>query len=212
MFKNAVIGKYEMDISYIYFKDKHAILNQWIGLSNPSAKNFNVISGYLKISVSVIGQDDDQIALTDDTGVDRTDTHVMLLPPHISMKYYQFKFRIIKGQSLPKMDTYGDCDAFIAVNYLGKKIQTRTVAQKDGQVMWAQEIWLPVQSPLVSSRLIMQVIDYDSSSSNVFIGSMAFELHEILQKSQDTGESSWKWNDIYGPPNGVSGKHTDEMK
>ena len=150
----------------------------------------------------------------------------MLLPPHISMKYYQFKFRIIKGQSLPKMDTYGDCDAFIAVNYLGKKIQTRTVAQKDGQVMWAQEIWLPVQSPivssrliwlpvqspLVSSRLIMQVIDYDSSSSNDFIGSMAFELHEILQKSQDTGESSWKWNDIYGPPNGVSGKHTDEMK
>ena len=108
MLKDQLIGVYEMDISYIYFKDKHAILNQWVGLSNPSAKNFNVLSGHLKMSVSVIGENDNQIALTDDTGVDRTELQLMQLPPHISVKYYQFKFRIIKGQLLPKMDIFGD--------------------------------------------------------------------------------------------------------
>ena len=108
MLKDQLIGVYEMDISYIYFKEEHAILNQWVGLSNPSAENFNVLSGHLKMSVSVIGENDNQIALTDDTGVDRTELQLMQLPPHISVKYYQFKFRIIKGQLLPKMDTYGD--------------------------------------------------------------------------------------------------------
>ena len=211
MFKDAVIGMYEVDLSYIYFQDKHSIFKQWVGLSNPSVKNFNEISGYLKISASMVGPGDEQVPLDDEAGIDHTETEVMLLPPHISMKYYQFKFRIIKGQSLPKMDTYGDCDAYVQVSYLGKKIQTRTVAQKNGQVMWAQEIWLPVQAPLVSSRLVMQVIDYDSSSSDDMIGSIAFKIHEILQDSKENKEFPWKWRDIYGAPSGVSGKHTDEM-
>ena len=78
--------------------------------------------------------------------------------------------------------------------------------------MWAQEIWLPVQAPLVSSRLVMHVLDHDTARSNDFIGSMAFELYEILQTAKDTGESPWIWKSIYGPPIGVSGKHTNEMK
>jgi hypothetical protein len=107
MLKNTVIGIYEMDLSFIYFQDKHAVLNQWIGISNPTSKNFNQLSGYLKISASVIGSGDEQIPLTDDHGIDHTEREVMLLPPHISLKYYQLKFRLIKGQKLPKMDTFG---------------------------------------------------------------------------------------------------------
>ena len=43
MFKNAVVGSYEMDLSYVYFQEKHAVFNQWIGISNPTAKDFNEI-------------------------------------------------------------------------------------------------------------------------------------------------------------------------
>lgn len=107
MFKNAVIGAYEMDLSYVYFQEKHAILHQWIGISNPTAKDFNELCGYLKISVSVIGPGDEQIPLTDDSGLDKTDREVMLLPPYISVHYYQLKFRFIKAERLPKMDTFG---------------------------------------------------------------------------------------------------------
>jgi hypothetical protein len=69
--------------------------------------NFNQLSGYLKISASVIGPGDEQVPLIDNHGIDHTEKEVMLLPPHISMIYYQMKFRLIKAQNFPKMDTFG---------------------------------------------------------------------------------------------------------
>jgi len=182
MFKNATIGMYEVDLSFIYFKDKHSLFNQWVGISDATSKNYNEISGYLKISVSVIGPGDEQVPLTDDTGIDRTDKEVMLLPPHITMHYYQFKFRLIKAEYLPKMDTIGTCDAFVKVNYLGKSCKTSVVTMKDNQVMWRQEIWLPVQAPLVSNRLVMQVLDYDAGRTDEIIGSISFQIEDVLKK------------------------------
>lgn len=107
MFKNALIGVYEIDLSFIYFKEKHAIFGQWVGISNPTSKKFNELSGYLKISASVIAAGDEQVALLDGSSIDRTDKDVMLLPPHISMHYYQLKFKLVKAEKLPKMDTFG---------------------------------------------------------------------------------------------------------
>jgi len=183
MFKNAIIGVYEIDLSYIYFKEKHAVFNQWVGLSNPTSKSFNELSGYLKISASVIGPGDEQVALNDGSNIDRTDKEVMLLPPHISMQYYQLKFRLIKAEKLPKMDSFGTCDAFVKVNYLGKSIKTSVVTQKKDQVFWAQEIWL----------------------------SISFDVVDIIKQAQKNDGSDWLWKDIYGSALGVSGKSTDEM-
>lgn len=212
LIKDSIIGTYDIDLSYIYFKEKHAILKQWVGLSNPKSKKFNELSGYLKISVSVIGPGDEQVPLTDDVGFERTDTEVLMLPPHISMKYYQLKFRIIKGENLPIMDSLGGtCDAYVKVTYLGKTIQTKTIQMKNNTVMWAQEIWLPVQSPLVSGRLVMTVMDYDAGSADDTVGSMAFDVAEILKRYEDNKKFPWYWKDIYGAPVGVTGKNTDEM-
>lgn len=210
MFKNAVIGVYELDLSFIYFKDKHAIFNQWVGLSNPGSKSFNELSGYLKISASVIGPGDEQVPLNDGPNIDRTDKEVMLLPPHISMQYYQLKFRLIKAEKLPKMDSFGTCDAFVKVKYLGKSIKTSVVTQKNDQVYWAQEIWLPVQFPIVSSRVVMQVYDYDTASDDI-VGSISFDVVDIIKKARSGENNTWFWKDIYGAPMGVSGEHTDEM-
>ena len=210
MFKNAIIGVYEIDLSYIYFKEKHAVFNQWVGLSNPTSKSFNELSGYLKISASVIGPGDEQVALNDGSNIDRTDKEVMLLPPHICMQYYQLKFRLIKAEKLPKMDSFGTCDAFVKVNYLGKSIKTSVVTQKKDQVFWAQEIWLPVQYPIVSSRIVMQVYDYDTASDDI-VGSVSFDVVDIIKQSQKNDGSDWLWKDIYGSALGVSGKSTDEM-
>lgn len=67
-------------------------------MSNPNSKTFNEVTGYLKVSISVIGPGDEQVPLTDDRGIDRTDKEVMLLPPHISVSFYQLKFRLIKAE------------------------------------------------------------------------------------------------------------------
>lgn len=96
------------------------------------------------------------------------------------------------------------------INYLGKTIQTNVVKQSNNQVYWTQELWIPVQTPLVSSRLVMTVYDEDVTSYDT-IGSMSFQIHEIIKKAKTSKDSPWYWKDIYGSAEGVSGKHTDEM-
>lgn len=94
LLKDTVIGLYEFDLSHIYFKDKHVMEHQWVALSNPAGENFNEISGYLKVSISVTGQGDDQVPLTED---DSKECSMIVVPPHIQIQYYQFKIRLFRA-------------------------------------------------------------------------------------------------------------------
>lgn len=60
-FKQAVIGLYEFDVTWVYFHPKRAILHKWVAMSNPESENFNEIAGYLKLSISVAAIGDEQI-------------------------------------------------------------------------------------------------------------------------------------------------------
>jgi hypothetical protein len=35
VFKDAMIGMYEFDVSYIYFMKEHTMFHKWIAMSNP---------------------------------------------------------------------------------------------------------------------------------------------------------------------------------
>lgn len=83
MIKNAHIGSFEIDLSQIYIKENHAILHQWVALSNPERKEFNKITGYLKFSVSVTCAGDEQVALTEDMVIDNSAESFVMVPPHI---------------------------------------------------------------------------------------------------------------------------------
>ena len=44
MFKDKVIGKFDIDLSKIYKNsDDHAIMGQWVALSNPESQDYNAI-------------------------------------------------------------------------------------------------------------------------------------------------------------------------
>ena len=53
MFKDCLIGEFELDLSFIYLKKDHVMLHQWLALSNPHGDNWADISCYMKVSVSV---------------------------------------------------------------------------------------------------------------------------------------------------------------
>jgi hypothetical protein len=57
-FKDAIVGLYEFDVAYIYFMTDHILLHRWLALSNPAAPNFDEVTGYLKISISVAATGD----------------------------------------------------------------------------------------------------------------------------------------------------------
>jgi len=54
-----MIGCYDFDVTFVYFKDKHTIQHQWIAISNPESDDCSEITGYLKLSINVQGPDDE---------------------------------------------------------------------------------------------------------------------------------------------------------
>mmetsp|Transcript_69380 Transcript_69380/g.96210 ORF Transcript_69380/g.96210 Transcript_69380/m.96210 type:complete len:190 (+) Transcript_69380:62-631(+) len=59
-FKDALIGYYEFDLSYIYLMEKHSMMHKWIIMSNPESENFGEVTGNLKLSITIAGNDDSQ--------------------------------------------------------------------------------------------------------------------------------------------------------
>lgn len=56
-----LIGCYEFDLSWVYFKPKHAILHKWVALSNLECPKFNEVAAYIKLSISVTTLGDEQL-------------------------------------------------------------------------------------------------------------------------------------------------------
>lgn len=120
------------------------MLHQWVALSNPDGKDFNEITCYLKLSISVAGPGDEQVQLTDDTGGVDDSAATVLMPASIKKQYKQLYFRIIRGEKLPKTDTFGTIDAYIKTTFNSKTIKTDVIKMKDDLVQWDQEMLLPI--------------------------------------------------------------------
>ena len=212
LFKDALIGIYSFDIPEIYFAEKHAIFHQWVALSNPSSAKFTEITGYLKISISVITSGDEQVELAEDSTLDTGEKSIILVPPYIHTRYFQLKFRMFAGECFPDLD-YGSstCDAFIRCTFMNKTLETKVVPQKDDKVDWSQEMWIPAQMPIASPRLHFKLYDYDGFKSNEIVASMRFNVEKYLKILDKGGEFPIFWRNLYGAPLGVTGDHTDEM-
>lgn len=151
-FKDALLGFYEFDLTYIYFMKDHSLMHRWLALSNPSSDKYNEVTGYLKLSITIAGSGDEQIQITNDSGSDRTDEPV-LMPPSISPKYYQLRFKFFRAEKLPAMDKAlfsgkGSIDAYLKCKYMNKKLKSTVITKKEGSpVDWNQE-FLVILFPL----------------------------------------------------------------
>ena len=59
--KKDYLGIYETDFNFVYRQKDHTISNIWIGLANPQSDDFTKIRGYLRISLSVLHNDDKRV-------------------------------------------------------------------------------------------------------------------------------------------------------
>ncbi len=51
---------------------------------------------------------------------------------------------------------------------------------KDNTCQWDEEMWLPIQWPIASSRLIFKVWDEDTAGSDELVGAMVFNIKDII--------------------------------
>ena len=107
------------------------------------------------------------------------------------------------------MDTFGTIDAYITGKFQGKKIRTTAVTAKNDVCAIEQEFWLPIQWPLASDRLLLQLFDEDKVVDEI-VGSMYFSLKKLIADGSVPG-GKFFWHNLYGAPNGYSGKVCDLM-
>jgi hypothetical protein len=84
--KDALIGSFEFDLAYVYFMPEHSLLHKWIVLSNPLSENYDEVTGYMKLSISVAATGDKQVQIDEDNSPPETDS--VMMPPQIKPQYY----------------------------------------------------------------------------------------------------------------------------
>ncbi|CAD8085861.1 unnamed protein product [Paramecium sonneborni] len=202
--RNAIVGIYELDFSTIYMTDNHVLLHKWLGLINPE-KDFNKITGYLKISINIVHDADKQTTLVMDNEIkergkiEEAKNNLfaegeLLLPPHIQTKGQQLKITLGRATNLMKMDSMlGSIDPYLLFEIGGQEIQTDLIKNNNAP-NWELNLFLPVMTPCQSEYIIMRLFDYDMGGKDEIAGSQLFRIPDILsgQLSQP------KWFHIYG--------------
>ena len=61
MFKDALIGQFDLDLTFVYLKPDHVLLHKWIALNNPNGDDYATIQAYVKVSVAVACTGDEQV-------------------------------------------------------------------------------------------------------------------------------------------------------
>jgi hypothetical protein len=161
------------------------------------------------VSVNVSGPGDSQVALVDDSSpLSVTDGDNVLMPPSIKKNYKQLHLKLIRGEKLPKTDTFGSIDAFVQVTFNGQKLKSRTVTQSHEVVEWNQEFLLPIQYPSANDTMIFKLWD-ENKVSDELVGSLKFSIKEMTKATSEA--PVYRWVNVYGAPLGVSGDNTDIM-
>ena len=191
-------GICEYDLEYIYSMKNHTLNNHWLALSNPESKDMTKIRGYLKLSISVLHDDDPRVELKSDP--DSTDCFV---PSQIKFEYKQLSIYLIKAEELPDMDSImkkknkdRQCDPFIEFHYFGLKVESKISTNINDVALWNQVINLPVQIPIVSQKIVLLIKDYDEIGRNDNIGSYEINVNDVI--GPNNKYKDYRYIDIYG--------------
>ena len=78
--------------------EQHALHHQWVALTNPDAKDYNAIKGYIKLSIAVQGPGDSSVRLTDSVGgLENSEDQEVMMPASIRKEYKQVNISIIQA-------------------------------------------------------------------------------------------------------------------
>lgn len=201
LFKDALIGMFEFDLSFIYLKEKHVLFHKWLALNNPGGENFAEICGYVKVSISVAASGDEQVQITDDTsGKEDPD---ILMSPSLNPTFYQIKLRFLQAQGLPMMDsgimTKSKIDAYIKCTFKKKKMKTKVIKYTEGgePVNWNQEFLLPAQKPVLEPYINLRLMDEDPLGDET-AATIRLKTKDLIDKKHLHNQVSWK--NFWGSP------------
>ncbi|MES1910298.1 MAG: hypothetical protein MHM6MM_002918, partial [Cercozoa sp. M6MM] len=200
LMRDAQIGSFEFDVSSVYFKEGHEIYRQWVALSDTRGKREGV-QGYLRVSVTVLGPDDEQVTHDEEVfDEDESEMLCVLMPPEVEQDPHLLTVTVHEVRDMPVMDTGvigGKCDPFVSVHFASNKVKTST--GKGLCHRFDEALSLPVFEPVLSQCIVVKVKDWDVGSDDL-IGTAFFDYADL--KEAPNHELGPMWVHLYGAPHG----------
>jgi hypothetical protein len=112
---------------------------------------------------------------------------------------------IVRGEKLPRLDRSGfagagppsKMDAYISTKIGNKNLKTSVKETKDDACVWNETFLIPVRMPIMSGKLILDVMDEDLKDDEQ-AGTLVFNFKDLLEHEQ----KSFFWANVYGAPGG----------
>ena len=177
--RNVLIGSYEFDLANIYFNNEyHEIYKQWIGLfdvtdefgvdDNDNDDN-NQCQGYIKLSIVVLGPNDEQKThkLIDEDD-DETNLLSVLIPPIIEQTPYLLSISIYECK-----DIIINNDLFIIIQFAGCKIKSSIKKcqplKNNISTLFdiLSQLQIPVMEPIMSQTIKISFYNYNRTKKMI---------------------------------------------
>lgn len=118
--------------------DNHALMHKFLVMNNPEGDSFGEVTAYLKLSITISGNDDLPVPIEEDP---HPEIETLLQPPEIKPEYYQLYIRFFAAQKIVPMDinAFGknSVDAYIRFDYRSTKLKTKVITQEEGgEIHW----------------------------------------------------------------------------
>ncbi|XP_074502030.1 myoferlin isoform X1 [Sebastes fasciatus] len=191
---DSLMGEFKMDVGNIYDESGHAIMRKWLLLSDPDDSNSGA-SGYLKVSIFVVGTGDEPPSERRDISEEQDDIESnLLLPAGVTMRWATLTLKVFRAEDMPQMDDAfiqtvkqvfggdGDrknlVDPYVEVSFAGKKLRTKII-EKNSNPEWNQLINLQVKFPSMCEHVKLTMYDWDRASKDDAIGTTFLNLSQI---------------------------------
>jgi hypothetical protein len=182
-FIDVLIGKFELDLGFLWRQENHELHRRWVGLTDPGGQGPDLdgtdpsregVQGYVLASATLLVEGATLKTDYDDDS-DSSEIKDVLMGSSIETIDSLVKIHCFSGQGLPDMDRTGGggegsrCDPFVAVTIDGVLGCTQ---HKEGTTdpKWNESLTIPVKQPKhgpkTSCRVRVAVMDHDENLAN----------------------------------------------
>eukprot|EP01083_Nonionella_stella_P268466 907578_1 len=232
--RNDLIGTFEFDLSWIYYKKNHEIYNQWIALANMEEEEeedaddeskedgIDGIEGYLKLSITILGTGDEQYIHDEEEELakeDKLESGMILISPGIEQTPHLLTIKIYEARYLTKTDDdtildkmmkrtgAKNLDPFFYVEYAGVRLRSKKYLGISPKTQ--VEFRIPIMEPVFSKNIVINVLDYDKLSRNDRIACLKLNYVELKKNYNMYMEPCWQY--LYGAPRGYQSGYARKM-
>lgn len=190
-FMSHSIGKYEIDLSSVYFQKHHQYYMTWFTLFDPSNVKEGAV-GYLQCNIDVLGPGDKphiNEKITEDS------TKQTVISPKIKQQGHLIIAEVFKAEHLVPMNIMKrSLNAVVVINYGGIRESTRVV--DDSNPIWNEMVYLRAMMPNHSKNIQIELWNQNSILDDDLIGTCLVPLNCFYTLT----DLPPQWVSIYGPP------------